>query len=37
MRRLLNVARWNEIRNRYNSGLVRDLVANAIETGRIPL
>jgi hypothetical protein len=28
--------RWTEIGNRYNIGLVRELLANAVETGRIP-
>jgi AcrR family transcriptional regulator len=34
---VLGWTRWTEIGNGYNIGLVRDLVANAIETGRIPL
>ena len=29
-------ARWTEIGNRYNIGFVRDLLAGAIEIGRIP-
>lgn len=33
---VLGWERWNEIGNRYNLGLVRDLVNTAIETGRIP-
>jgi len=33
---VLGLARWTEIGERYNTGLVRDLLANAIETGRIP-
>jgi AcrR family transcriptional regulator len=33
---VLGWTRWSEIGNRYNIGLVRDLLANAIETGRIP-
>jgi AcrR family transcriptional regulator len=33
---VLGSARWNEIGNRYNIGLVRDLLTGAIETGRIP-
>ncbi len=33
---VLGWARWTEIGNRYNTGLVRDLLANAVETGRIP-
>jgi AcrR family transcriptional regulator len=33
---VLGWARWNEISNRYNMGLVNDLLAGAIESGRIP-
>jgi AcrR family transcriptional regulator len=33
---VLGSTRWSEIGNRYNIGLVRTLLANAIETGRIP-
>lgn len=33
---VLGWTRWTEIGNRYNAGLVRDLLANAIETGRVP-
>jgi AcrR family transcriptional regulator len=33
---VLGWARWNEIGNSYNIGLVRDLLAGAIESGRIP-
>ena len=33
---VLGSSRWSEIGNRYNVGLVRDLLTNAIETGRIP-
>jgi AcrR family transcriptional regulator len=33
---VLGWARWTEIGNRYNTGLVRELLANAVETGRIP-
>jgi AcrR family transcriptional regulator len=33
---VLGWRRWTEIGNRYNIGLVRDLLTNAIETGRIP-
>lgn len=33
---VLGWTRWVEIGNRYNVGLVRDLVAAAIDTGRIP-
>ena len=33
---VLGLARWTEIGERYNTGLVRDLLTNAIETGRIP-
>jgi hypothetical protein len=33
---VLGWTRWNEIGNRYNIGLVRALLTNAIETGRIP-
>jgi AcrR family transcriptional regulator len=33
---VLGWARWTEIGNRYNTGLVRELLANAIEIGRIP-
>jgi AcrR family transcriptional regulator len=33
---VLGWTRWTEIGNRYNIGLVRELLANAIETGRIP-
>ena len=33
---VLGWTRWTEIGNRYNIGLVRGLLANAIEAGRIP-
>ncbi|MGH3557743.1 MAG: TetR/AcrR family transcriptional regulator [Mycobacterium sp.] len=33
---VLGWARWTEIGNRYNTGLVRALLSSAIETGRIP-
>jgi AcrR family transcriptional regulator len=33
---VLGWTRWTEIGDRYNTGLVRDLLANAVETGRIP-
>jgi AcrR family transcriptional regulator len=33
---VLGSSRWSEIGNRYNIGLVRDLLTSAIETGRIP-
>lgn len=33
---VLGWARWTEIGNRYNTGLVRELLTNAVETGRIP-
>jgi AcrR family transcriptional regulator len=33
---VLGWTRWTEIGNRYNIGLVRELLANAVETGRIP-
>ena len=33
---VLGWARWTEIGNRYNTGLVRELPTNAAETGRIP-
>jgi AcrR family transcriptional regulator len=33
---VLGWTRWTEIGNRYNTGLVRELLTNAIETGRIP-
>jgi AcrR family transcriptional regulator len=33
---VLGWARWNEIGNRYNMGMVRTLLAHAIEVGRIP-
>jgi AcrR family transcriptional regulator len=33
---VLGWTRWTEIGNRYNIGLVRALLADAIETGRIP-
>ena len=33
---VLGWARWTEIGNRYNIGFVRDLLAGAIELGRIP-
>jgi AcrR family transcriptional regulator len=33
---VLGWTRWTEIGNRYNIGMVRDLLTNAIETGRIP-
>lgn len=33
---VLGWARWTEIGNRYNIGLVRALLSSAIETGRIP-
>jgi AcrR family transcriptional regulator len=33
---VLGWTRWTEIGNRYNAGLVRALLADAVETGRIP-
>jgi AcrR family transcriptional regulator len=33
---VLGWAQWTEIGNRYNVGLVRALLTNAVETGRIP-
>ncbi|WP_156686901.1 TetR/AcrR family transcriptional regulator [Mycobacterium sp. Marseille-P9652] len=33
---VLGSARWTEIGNRYNLGLVRELLSGAIESGRIP-
>lgn len=33
---VLGWARWNEIGNGYNIGLVRDLLSTAMESGRIP-
>jgi AcrR family transcriptional regulator len=33
---VLGWARWTEIGNRYNTGLVRELLTNAVDTGRIP-
>jgi AcrR family transcriptional regulator len=33
---VLGWTRWTEIGNRYNTGLVRELLSNAVETGRIP-
>jgi AcrR family transcriptional regulator len=33
---VLGWTRWTEIGNRYNTGLVRELLANAVEIGRIP-
>ena len=33
---VLGLARWTEIGGRYNTGLVRDLLAAAVESGRIP-
>jgi AcrR family transcriptional regulator len=33
---VLGWKRWTEIGDRYNTGLVRELLANAVETGRIP-
>jgi AcrR family transcriptional regulator len=33
---VLGSSRWSEIGNRYNIGLVRDLLASAVDTGRIP-
>ncbi|WP_374025372.1 TetR/AcrR family transcriptional regulator [Mycobacterium sp. HNNTM2301] len=33
---VLGWTRWTEIGNRYNVGLVRALLASAVETGRIP-
>lgn len=33
---VLGWTRWTEIGNRYNIGLVRALLADAVETGRIP-
>jgi AcrR family transcriptional regulator len=33
---VLGWTRWTEIGNRYNIGLVRGLLADAVETGRIP-
>jgi AcrR family transcriptional regulator len=33
---VLGWTRWTEIGNRYNAGMVRALLTNAVETGRIP-
>jgi AcrR family transcriptional regulator len=33
---VLGSSRWSEIGNRYNIGLVRELLSGAIESGRIP-
>lgn len=33
---VLGWTRWNEIGNRYNIGMVRDLLTSAVETGRLP-
>jgi AcrR family transcriptional regulator len=33
---VLGWTRWTEIGNRYNTGLVRDLLTSAIQSGRIP-
>jgi AcrR family transcriptional regulator len=33
---VLGYTRWTEIGDRYNTGMVRALVTNAVETGRIP-
>jgi AcrR family transcriptional regulator len=33
---VLGWARWTEIGDRYNTGMVRALLTNAVETGRIP-
>jgi AcrR family transcriptional regulator len=33
---VLGWTRWTEIGNRYNIGMVRALLSNAVETGRIP-
>jgi hypothetical protein len=33
---VLGWTRWTEIGNRYNTGLVRNLLTHAIEIGRIP-
>jgi hypothetical protein len=33
---VLGWTQWTEIGNRYNIGLVRDLVTHAVEIGRIP-
>jgi hypothetical protein len=33
---VLGWTRWTEIGNRYNVGLVRALLTDAVETGRIP-
>ncbi|MBV8293969.1 MAG: TetR family transcriptional regulator [Mycobacterium sp.] len=33
---VLGWTRWTEIGDRYNTGMVRALLANAVETGRIP-
>ncbi|MGE2817283.1 TetR/AcrR family transcriptional regulator [Mycobacterium heidelbergense] len=33
---VLGWTRWTEIGNRYNAGMVRALLANAVEIGRIP-
>jgi AcrR family transcriptional regulator len=33
---VLGWTRWTEIGDRYNTGLVRQLLANAVETGRLP-
>jgi Tetracyclin repressor-like, C-terminal domain len=33
---VLGWTRWTEIENRYNIGMMRALLSNAVETGRIP-
>ena len=33
---VLGWLRWTEIGDRYNTGMVRALLTNAVETGRIP-
>lgn len=33
---VLGLARWTQIGDQYNTGLVRELLTNAVETGRIP-
>jgi hypothetical protein len=33
---VLGWTRWTAIGNRYNTGLVRDLLTSAIQSGRIP-
>lgn len=34
--RVLGRTRWTEIGNRYNIGLVRALLTDAVESGRVP-